>query len=42
MGTYSDLGWRWERVNGSAVAHLCPVRIGPLSRTACNRLPVPA
>jgi hypothetical protein len=36
----TNLGWRYRRVAGSAVAHLVPARLGPLSRSACNRLSV--
>lgn len=37
----ASLGWRWRRVRGSPQAHLVPKAPGRLSRTACNRLPVP-
>lgn len=35
-----DLQWRYAFVNGSRVAHLVPPEPGPLSRTACHRIPL--
>ena len=35
------VGWGWYRLEQNGTAHLCPGGRGRLSRTACNRLPVP-
>jgi hypothetical protein len=35
-GRFSQLGWRYLRVAGSGVAHLCPPTVLSGSRSACG------